>query len=120
VKREDLEPILIGEGRTLQISKVVTEQEKSDFIQLCQEFPDVFAWSYEDLRGLNPKLAQHTIELDPDAKPIRKKQRPVNPHIEPLMKKELKKLIEVNIIFLIMQSSWVANLVPVRKKSGEI
>ncbi|KAH9296663.1 hypothetical protein KI387_044243 [Taxus chinensis] len=73
VKREDSEPIPVGEGRTLRIGKVATEQEKSDFIQLCQEFPDVFAWSYEDLRGFNPKLAQHTIELDPDAKPIRKK-----------------------------------------------
>ncbi|KAH9295070.1 hypothetical protein KI387_038658, partial [Taxus chinensis] len=76
VKREDSEPILVGEGKTLQIGKVATEQEKSDFIQLCQEFPDVFAWSYEDLRGFNPNLAQHTIELDPDAKPIRQKQRP--------------------------------------------
>ncbi|KAH9313954.1 hypothetical protein KI387_022581, partial [Taxus chinensis] len=76
VKREDSEPIPVGEGKTLQIGKVATEQEKSDFIQLCQEFPDVFAWSYEDLRGFNPNLAQHTIELDPDAKPIRQKQRP--------------------------------------------
>ncbi|KAH9304224.1 hypothetical protein KI387_008628, partial [Taxus chinensis] len=50
VKREDSEPIAVGEGRTLQIGKVTIEQEKSDFIQLCQEFPDVFTWSYEDLR----------------------------------------------------------------------
>ncbi|KAH9293015.1 hypothetical protein KI387_041792, partial [Taxus chinensis] len=50
-------------------------------------------------RGFDPKLAQHTVELDLDAKPIKQKQRPVNPHIEPLMKKELNKLIEVSIIF---------------------
>ena len=36
------------------------------------------------------------------------------------MRKELSKLIEANIIFPIKHSSWVANLVPVRKKSGEI
>ncbi|KAH9300828.1 hypothetical protein KI387_012411, partial [Taxus chinensis] len=63
-------------------------------MQLCQDFLHVFAWSYEELRGFNPKLAQHTIEIDPSAKLIRQKQRPVNPHIEPLMKKELNKLIE--------------------------
>ncbi|KAH9306613.1 hypothetical protein KI387_011017, partial [Taxus chinensis] len=40
VKREDSEPIPVGEGKTLQIGKVATEQEKSDFIQLCQEFLD--------------------------------------------------------------------------------
>ena len=36
------------------------------------------------------------------------------------MIKELSKLIEANIIFPIKHSSWVANLVPVRKKNGEI
>ncbi|KAH9321952.1 hypothetical protein KI387_016591, partial [Taxus chinensis] len=76
--------------------------------------------SYEDLKGFNPKLAQHTIELDPSTKPIRQKQMQVNPFMEPLMRKELNKLIESRIIFPIKHSSWVANLVPVRKKSGEI
>ena len=36
------------------------------------------------------------------------------------MMKDLSKLLEANIIFPIKHSSWVANLVPVRKKSGEI
>ena len=40
--------------------------------------------------------------------------------IEHLMRKELTKLIEANIIFPIKHSSWVANLVLVRKKRGEI
>ncbi|KAH9330262.1 hypothetical protein KI387_002370, partial [Taxus chinensis] len=78
----------------LQIGKVVTEQERYEFVQLFQEFLDVFSWSYEDLIWFNPKLAQHIIKLDPAAKPIKKKQRLVNPHIEPLMKKDLNKLIE--------------------------
>ncbi|KAH9310293.1 hypothetical protein KI387_044698, partial [Taxus chinensis] len=60
---------------------------------MCQEFPDMFAWSYEDLKGFNPNLSQHTIELDANTKPVRKKQRPVNPHMEPLMRKKLDKLI---------------------------
>ncbi|KAH9297545.1 hypothetical protein KI387_029227, partial [Taxus chinensis] len=70
VKGEDSKPILVGEGKTLQIGKVAAEMEKSDFIQLFQEFPDVFTWSYDDVRGFNLKLAQHTIEMDPDAKSI--------------------------------------------------
>ena len=44
----------------------------------------------------------------------------MNPRIEPLMRKELNKLIKANIVIPIKHSSWVANLVPVRKKSGEI
>lgn len=97
-----------------------TQQEKFEFIQLCQEFPDVLVWNYKDLRGFNPSLTQHTIELDLGSKPFRHKQRLVNPHIEPLMRKELNKLIKANIIFPFKHSSWVANLVPVRKRNGEI
>jgi hypothetical protein len=36
------------------------------------------------------------------------------------MQKELKKLLDAKIIFQVRHSSWVANLVPVKKKSGEI
>jgi hypothetical protein len=32
--------------------------------QLLKEFKDVFAWTYKDLKGIPPKLAQHRIELD--------------------------------------------------------
>jgi hypothetical protein len=32
--------------------------------QLLKEFKDVFAWTYKDLKGIPPELAQHIIELD--------------------------------------------------------
>jgi hypothetical protein len=32
--------------------------------QLLKEFKDVFAWTYKDLKGIPPELAQHKIELD--------------------------------------------------------
>jgi hypothetical protein len=36
------------------------------------------------------------------------------------MEREVKKLLDAQIIVPLRYSSWVANLVPVRKKSGEI
>lgn len=53
-------------------------------------------------------------------KPVCQKQRLVNPKIEALMVQELKNLIQPQIIFLIKQSTWVSNLVPVQKKNGDI
>jgi hypothetical protein len=43
-----------------------------------------------------------------------------HPSLEPLMCQELKKLLDAKIIFQVRHSAWVENLVPVRKKSGEI
>ena len=30
--------------------------------ELLTEFREVFAWSYEDMLGINPKIAQHHID----------------------------------------------------------
>ena len=72
------------------------------------------------MSGLDPKLVVHHLAIDPKIKPVRQKQRPMNPKIEPLMRNELSKLIEANIIFPIKHSSWVEKIVPIRKKCGEI
>jgi hypothetical protein len=32
--------------------------------QMLKELKDIFAWTYKDLKGIPPELAQHTIELD--------------------------------------------------------
>jgi hypothetical protein len=38
----------------------------------------------------------------------------------PIMEKEVKKILDAKIIIPLRHSEWVANLVPVRKKNGEI
>jgi hypothetical protein len=44
----------------------------------------------------------------------------MHPKLEPTVKKELNKLLNAKIIFPVRHTQWVSNLVPVRKKSGEI
>ena len=44
----------------------------------------------------------------------------MNPKLLPLVEKDIKKLFEAKIIMALIFSRWVANLVLVRKKNGEI
>ena len=44
----------------------------------------------------------------------------MHPKLEPLIQSEVKKLLDAKIIFKVRHSKWVSNLVPVRKKSGEL
>ena len=39
-------------------------------ILLLKEYKDVFAWGYSEMSGLNPGLVVHTLNVDPEAKPI--------------------------------------------------
>ena len=40
--------------------------------------------------------------------------------LEPLIKQEMDKLLAAKIVFPMRKTDWVANLVPVRKKNGDI
>ena len=89
-------------------------------MKLFKEFKDVFAWTYEDLKTYDTEIIQHVMPLKEDAKPFQQKLRKMHPSLEPLVEKELTKLLADKIIFPVRHTTWVANLVPVRKNSGEI
>jgi hypothetical protein len=85
-----------------------------------KDFLDVFTWSYDDLKVYDTKLIQHVIPLKEDQKPFKKKMKWINPLLLPLIEKEVKNIFDAKIIVSLRLSKWVANLVPVRKKRGEI
>jgi hypothetical protein len=58
--------------------------------------------------------------LKEESNPFRQKLRKINPMLLAIMEKEFKKLLDAQIIIPLRYSKWVANLVPVRKKNGEI
>lgn len=45
------------------VSVDLTKEEEGDLIVLLKEYKDCFAWSYEDMKGVPPKVVQHTIPI---------------------------------------------------------
>ena len=45
-------------------------EEIQIYTDLFKEFHDVFAWSYEEMPGIDPKIVEHEITTYPDAKPV--------------------------------------------------
>jgi hypothetical protein len=108
------------EPKIVNISKNLTKENKERYIKLMKELYDVFEWSYADLKVYDLGVIQHTIPVQRNVNPFKKKQRRMNPLLLPLIEKEIKKLFEAKIIVSLRFSKWLANLVPVRKKTGEI
>jgi hypothetical protein len=65
-------------------------------------------------------VIEHKIPLKPGVKPFRQKLRQINPILLPVVEREVKNVLDTKIIVPLRYSDWVANLVPVRKKSGDI
>jgi hypothetical protein len=97
-----------------------TPSERDSFINLFKKYKDIFSWTYNDLKNYDTSVIQHIIPLNLDAKPVQQKLRKIHPNLELQIKKELNKLLQERIIFLVRHSQWVSNMVPVRKKNGDI
>jgi hypothetical protein len=82
------------------------------------EYRDIFTWSYRDLKGIPPEVAQHTIPLIPGAKLIRQKERHMNLRLQLVVKAKLEKLLEAGFIKPIEITDWVSPMVLVKKKMG--
>jgi hypothetical protein len=102
------------------LSSNLSREKRVEYIELSKEFADVFAWTYEDLRTYDTSIIEHKIPLKEEAKPFRQKLRQINPMLLPIMEKEVKNILDAHIIVPLRFYEWVANLVPVRKKNGEI
>jgi ribonuclease HI len=117
---EDCNIGTVNNPKNVKLSKFLSVENKNKYTELLKKYKDVFAWSYEDLKTYDTSVIEHKIPLKPGVKPFKQKLRQFNPILLPVIEKEVKKLLDAKIIVPLRYSDWVANLVPVRKKNGEI
>ncbi|XP_070049133.1 uncharacterized protein [Nicotiana tomentosiformis] len=108
------------EPRPTYLSSLLEVDEENTYIELLEEFRNVFAWSYKEIPGLDPKVAVHHLVVKNDARPVKQAQRRFRLHLVPLIETEVNKLIETGFIREVKYPTWVSSIVPVRKKNGQI
>ena len=69
----------VDEPRELRIGSTLSIIEIDSLLQLLRSYLDVFAWSYEDMSGLDPFIIQHHLPLVPHARPVKQKLRRLHP-----------------------------------------
>lgn len=106
--------------RPIFLSALLGEEETAEYMRLLQEFSDVFAWSYAEMPGLDPEVAMHRLNIREDAKPVKQPQRKFHPAIMEKIEKEVQKLKDVGFIREEQHPDWLANIVPVTMKNGQI
>jgi hypothetical protein len=109
-----------GIVENVHIRTSCSSNEVITYTSLFKEFRDIFAWSYEEMSGINPEIVIHEIKTYPDAKPICQRLRPVHPRKMAAIRLEVEKLLKCSFIYLVALTDWVSNLVPIDKKQGTI
>jgi hypothetical protein len=90
------------------------------YTYLFKEFRDIFAWSYEEMPGIDPAIVVHEIKTYPRAKSVQKCLRPVHPRKAAAIKLEVEIFLKVGFIYPVALTEWVSNPVPIDKKGGSI
>jgi Reverse transcriptase (RNA-dependent DNA polymerase) len=72
------------------------------------------------MSGLDPNVAVHYLKIDPTFKPIKQALRRMRIELEEKVVEETKKLIDAGFIREEETPEWVASIVPVKKKNGQI
>nr|GEV29005.1 reverse transcriptase domain-containing protein [Tanacetum cinerariifolium] len=71
-----------------------------------------------DIKGIDPRFCTHKILMEDDYIPAVQSQRKVNPKIHDVIKKEVIKLLDADMIYPISDSPWVSLIHCVPKKGG--
>nr|GEY72573.1 reverse transcriptase domain-containing protein [Tanacetum cinerariifolium] len=76
------------------------------------------AWKLTDIKGIDPEFCSRKILFEDDYSPKVQSQRRVNPKIHDVIKKEVEKLLDAGLIYLISDNPWVSPVHCVPKKGG--
>nr|GEY72354.1 reverse transcriptase domain-containing protein [Tanacetum cinerariifolium] len=100
------------------IAKDLKVNEKEALIKVLKSHKRAITWKITDIKGIDPRFCAHKILMLDDYKPAVQSQRRVNPKIHEIIKKEVIKLFDAGMIYLISDSQWVSLIHCVPKKGG--
>ena len=75
---EELEEVMLDEsrpGRTTKMGTLASPTIRQDLANFLRKNQDIFAWSHEDMPGIDPSVIVHRLNVNPDSSPVRKKKR---------------------------------------------
>ena len=78
----------------------------------------MLGWSLTDLKGICPSMCMHRILLEDGHKPSVEAQRRLNPTMKEVVRKEVLKWLDVEVIYRISDSAWVSPVLVMPKKGG--
>ncbi|XP_031253375.1 uncharacterized protein LOC116111316 [Pistacia vera] len=110
----------LGKDQTLLviIALDLTISEKEKLLRALSGHQAAIGWTIADIKGISPTMCMHKVLLEEDSKPTSEVQRRLNSHLQEVVGVKVLKLLDVGIIYLILDSKWVSPVHVVLEKLG--
>ena len=105
-------------GQCMRLSRdlISLEHMNADFLHMNAY---LFAWQPSDMSGIHPSIIYHKLAICPQAKPMSHKKRKMGEEWRKVIKEEVDKLLNAKFIREVWYSTWLTNIVMVKKANDK-
>ena len=117
---EKLEEVFLDDSnheRTTKIGTLASPTIRQELTAFLRSNRDVFAWTHEDMPGIDPSIIVHKLNVSPSFPPIRQKKRVFASEQDQAIAEKVRKLQETSFIREVYYPDWLVNVVMVKKAS---
>nr|GEZ22704.1 reverse transcriptase domain-containing protein [Tanacetum cinerariifolium] len=100
-------PLSPKELNVEEIKIELKDEEKSALLKVLKSHKRAIVWKISDIKGIDPRFCTRKILVEDDFKPAVQHQRRVNSKIHEVIKKEVIKLLDAELIYPIFDSRHV-------------
>jgi hypothetical protein len=108
----------IVEQKVMLGSQLSDEQEKT-LLRFLFNNKDVFAWTTNDLYGVNRDIIEHSLNVDSSFRRRKQRLQKMSDDKAKGAQNEVKRLLSVGVIREVTYPEWLANKVMVKKANGK-
>jgi hypothetical protein len=105
--------------RAVTTGAQLNPEEEKELIQFLKKNKDVFAWSANDLQGVDRDIIEHALETDERIPPKKQKLRKMSAEKVKAVEAEVQRLQDTKVIREVKYPVWLAKTIPVKKKNGK-
>jgi hypothetical protein len=115
-------PMLLCEDIAKQkvwLGSQLSDEQENTLVRFLFNNKDVFAWTTNDLYGVNRDIIEHSLNVDPSFRPRKQRLRKMSGDKAEGARNEVKRLLSVGVIREVTYPEWLANTVMVKKANGK-
>ncbi|XP_072081004.1 uncharacterized protein [Arachis hypogaea] len=117
----DLEKFRVGdtEEKFTFVNRNLPHEMKEPLIEMIRANGDLFAWTPADMPGIDPRDMSHHLAVKPDARLVAQRRRKMSQERAEEVAKQTASLLEAGFIRELDYSTWLSNVVLVKKHNGK-
>lgn len=83
----------VDQSRIVRVGAYLSEEMQQSILDFLRKNVSTFAWSMADMKGIDPTITTHELNVDPTFKPIRQKRRKLGPDRSKAVNEEVDRLL---------------------------